>query len=154
MKTKSKELLLFLFTVLVLSYANAGAQEISYRADVKPLFDAKCAGCHGKDAAPEYYAFKEEKEKWLAKGQGMRMDTYSHLVFYTAWADTGSLMRRLDDGKNAKDGKPGNMHQYLGSTEEERQKNLKLFKDWVGNWTLKRWPDITKEEMNGIKVKY
>ncbi|MBT9537978.1 MAG: hypothetical protein IVZ94_07575 [Nitrospirae bacterium] len=63
-------------------------------------------------------------------------------------------MRRLDDGKNTKDGKPGNMYQYLGSTEEERQQNLKLFKDWVGNWTLKKRKDITKEEMEGIKVKY
>jgi hypothetical protein len=39
----------------------------------------------------------------------------------------------LDDGKNTKDGKPGNMYQYLGATEDERQKNLKLFKKWVGN---------------------
>lgn len=84
----------------------------------------------------------------------MRLDTYSHLIFYTAWPDTGALMRRLDDGKNTKDGEPGNMYQYLGSTEEERQQNLKLFKDWVGNWTLKRWKDITKEDMDGIKVKY
>ncbi len=64
-------------------------------------------------------------------------------------------MRRLDDGKG---GKPGNMYQYLGSTEEERQQNLKLFKEWVGNWTLKKWKDITKditkEDMDGIKVKY
>jgi hypothetical protein len=88
------------------------------------------------------------------KGVGMRMDTYSHLIFYTAWPDTGSLMRRLDDGRNTKDSKPGNMYKYLGSTEEERQKNLQLFKAWVGNWTLKRWPEITKEELDGIKVKY
>ncbi len=130
------------------------SEEITYRKHIKPLFDAKCIGCHGPDAAPEYYAFKEEKEKWLSKGKGMRMDTYSHLIFYTAWPDTGSLMRRLDDGKNTPDGKPGNMYQYLGSTEEERQQNLKLFKEWVGYWTLKRWKDITKEEMNRIKVKY
>ncbi|MCK7501111.1 MAG: hypothetical protein MZW92_71545 [Comamonadaceae bacterium] len=53
-------------------------------------------------------------------------------------------MRRLDDGKNTKDGKPGNMLQYLGASDEERLKNLGLFKAWVGNWTLKRWPEITK----------
>ncbi|MFZ6008270.1 MAG: cytochrome C, partial [Nitrospirota bacterium] len=97
---------------------------------------------------------KEEKDMWLSKGKGMRMDTYSHLVFYTAWPDTGALMRRLDDGKGSKEGKPGNMYQHLGSTEEERQQNLKLFKDWVGGWTLKRWKDITKEDMDGIKAKY
>jgi len=58
----------------------------------------------------------------------MRMDTYSHLIFYTAWPDTGSLMRRLDDGRNTKDGKPGNMYKYLGSTEEERQKIYSFLK--------------------------
>ena len=130
------------------------AEDISYRKHIKPIFEAKCVGCHGQDAAPEYHAFKEEKDKWLVKGQGMRMDSYSHLVFYTAWPDTGALMRRLDDGKSGKDGKAGNMYQHLGSTEEERQANLKLFKDWVGNWTLKKWKDITKEEIDGIKVKY
>ena len=132
----------------------AWGAEASWRKDIKPLFDARCSGCHGDEAAPEYQAFKDEKEKWLAKGQGMRMNTYSHLVFFTAWPDTGALMRRLDDGKNAKDGKPGNMYRHLGATEEERQKNLKLFKEWVGNWVVKRWPDVTKEELNGIKVAY
>lgn len=133
---------------------NGHGQEITYTTHIKPLFDAKCVGCHGPNSAPEYYAFKAEPKRWLDKGQGMRMDTYSHLIFYTAWADTGSLMRRLDDGKNTKDGKPGNMYQYLGATEEERQKNLNLFKGWVGYWTLKRWPEITKEELDKIRVKY
>ncbi len=133
----------------------AGAQDVTYTKHIKPVFDTKCLACHGTASAPEYSAFKAEKEKWLAKGQGMRMDTYSHLIFYTAWIDTGSLMRRLDDGKSAAaDGKPGNMYAHLGATEEERQNNLKLFKAWVGNWTLKRWKDITKEDMDGIKVKY
>jgi hypothetical protein len=63
-------------------------------------------------------------------------------------------MRRLDDGKGVKDGKTGNMYRYLGEKEEERQQNLKVFKAWVGNWTLKRWKDISKEDMEGIKVKY
>jgi hypothetical protein len=30
-------------------------------------------------------------------------------------------------------------------TEGERQQNLKLFKDWVGNWILKRWKKISKK---------
>lgn len=128
--------------------------EVTYTGHIAPLVAAKCAGCHGKESAPEYQAFKKEKEKWLAKGQGMRMDTYSHLVSYTAWPDTGALMRRLDDGANSKDAKPGNMYQHLGSTNEERQKNLSLFKSWVGKWVLKRWPEISKEELSGIAVKY
>ncbi|MCX8031315.1 MAG: hypothetical protein N3A59_07050 [Thermodesulfovibrionales bacterium] len=145
-------LAVIIFMFLVVS--SVSSEEITYRKHIKPIFDSKCIACHGANSAPEYYAFKEEQDKWLAKGQGMRMDTYSHLIFYTAWPDTGSIMRRLDDGKNTKDGKPGNMYKYLGSTEEERQRNLEIFKKWVGNWTLKRWAEITKEDMNGIKVKY
>ena len=140
--------------LLAATVASPRAEEVTYTGQIRPIFEAKCAGCHGKDAAPEYQAFKNEKEKWLAKGQGMRMDTYSHLVFFTAWPDTGALMRRLDDGKGAKEGKPGNMYQYLGATDEERQKNLAIFRGWVGSWVLKKWPEVTKEEMNGITVKY
>lgn len=139
--------------ILAVSTVSWGG-EVTYTKDIRPSVEAHCADCHGKDAAPEYDAFKKEKEKWLAQGQGMRLDTYSHLVFFTAWPDTGSLMRRLDDGKGRKDGKQGNMYRHLGDTEEERQKNLKLFKEWVGKWVLKKWPEITKEELNGITVKY
>ena len=65
-------------------------------------------------------------------------------------------MRRLDDGKNTKDGKPGNMYLYLGATDAERQKNLTLFKEWIGKdaWTHKRKDTITKEELARIKAKY
>lgn len=88
------------------------------------------------------------------RGTGDAANTYPHLIFFTAWPDTGSLMRRLDDGKSVASGKPGNMYRHLGSTEEERQRNLKIFKEWVGTWVVKRWPEVTKEELNGIKVKY
>jgi hypothetical protein len=132
----------------------ASAEEITYRKHITPVFISKCGACHGADAAPEYQAFKEEPSKWSALGKGMKMDTYSHLVFYTAWPGTGALMRRLDDGGGTKDGKPGNMYRYLGETEEERQRNLRFFKDWVGNWTLKRRKEISKEDLDGIKVKY
>jgi hypothetical protein len=134
--------------LLVLTFVSSSwGEDVTYRKQIKPVFDAKCLGCHGSNS-PEYPAFKEEQEKWKEKGMGPRMETYSHLVYYTAWPDTGALMRRLDDQK------PGNMYEYLGDNNEERQKNLKLFKSWVGNWTLKRWPEITKEEMDGITVKY
>lgn len=132
----------------------AMATEVTWTGTIADLVQQKCVSCHGDQAAPEYHAFNADKEKWLAKGQGMRMDTYSHLIFYTAWPDTGALMRRLDDGTGSPGGKAGNMYQHLGATEAERQKSLGLFKSWVGNWVLKRWPDITKEEMNGITVKY
>jgi hypothetical protein len=94
--------------------------------------------------------------------RGPRMDTYADLIFFVGWPDTGAVMRRLDDGKNTKDGKPGNMYQYLGATEEERKKNFDLFKAWVGEeaWTHKRWdakgdmPGVTKEELAKMKLKY
>ena len=154
MRKKKRIVFLCVLIALAASFSVVYAEDVTYRKHIGPVFEAKCIVCHGQDAAPEYHAFKEEKAKWVSKGQGMRMDTYSHLVFYTAWPNTGALMRRLDDGKGGKDGKPGNMYQYLGSTEEERQSNLKLFKDWIGNWILKKWPEITKEKMNGIKVKF
>ncbi len=133
--------------------ASAG-EDVTYRKDIKPLFDAKCASCHGKDSAPEKGDFKEARDKWMAAGKGMRMDTYSHLLSYVAWPDTGALMRRLDDGKATKDGKPGNMNQYLGKTDEEAAKNLALFKAWVGNWTLKRSKEIAREDLEAIRARY
>ena len=129
------------------------AEDVGYMKQIKPVFESKCAACHGQDS-PEYPAFKEEKKKFEGKMKGPRMDNYTHLIFFVGWPDNGALMRRLDDGKSTKDGKAGNMYQYLGGTEEERQKNLSLFKEWVGNWTLKRWPEITKEDLNGLKLKY
>lgn len=133
--------------------ASAVAAESSYLRQIKPLFDARCGTCHGA-AAPEYPAFKKEKEAWLAKGTGPRMDTYSHLIYYTGWPDSGALMRRLDDGANSKDGKPGNMYRHLGDSEAERQANLALFKAWVGNWSLKKSDAQSKDDLAGIKVPY
>lgn len=140
--------------LVVLAAAAVNAEEITWSGSIKGIVEKQCLACHGPDSAPEYQLFKKEKEKWLAKGLGMRMDTYSHLVSSVGWPNTGAMMRRLDDGKSSKEGKPGNMYQHLGSTEEERQKNLAIFKAWVGNWSLKRWPETTKEDLNGIKVKY
>lgn len=137
----------------VLISAGAYAESIGYSAHIKPIIDAKCSGCHGA-GAPELPEFKKDKKKHIEMMKGSRMDSYLHLIGFIGWPDTGAVMRRLDDGKNTKDGKPGNMYQYLGSTDEEKQQNLRLFKDWIGNWTLKRWKDITKEELDGIKAKY
>ena len=145
---------IFVVIVGLLAVAQQAQSQPTYRDAVRKVFDEKCAVCHGKNAAPEYQAFKQEKDKWLASGQGMRMDSYSLLISHVGWPETGSLMRRLDDGANTKDKKPGNMYQHLGSNEAERKANLTIFKEWVGSWTLKRWNEITKEELNGIKVKY
>ena len=141
--------------------AASWAQDITYRKDIRPLTVQKCAGCHGAES-PYLGDFDENKKKFESAFKGPRMDTYADLVFFIGWPDTGAIQRRLDDGKSTSDGKPGNMYQYLGATEEERQKNLNLFKEWVGKdaWKLNRWeargkvPAITKEDMDKIKVKY
>jgi hypothetical protein len=128
---------------------------VKYRTHVKPIFDAQCLSCHAS-TAPEYEQFGAEKEKWLKQGLGMRMDTFRQLANFVVWPNTGAIMRRLDDGKSAKDGKPGNMYQYLGNTEEERQKNLAVFKGWIGLWTLKRLPGSQRRNrgLNKLREKY
>lgn len=138
---------------VMFSAVSVKAEEVRYTTAIKQLFEAKCASCHGKDA-PEHGDFKKDREGFKKKGLGPKMDSYAHLASYAGWPDSGAIMRRLDDGKNTKDGKAGNMYEYLGANEEERQRNLVLFKAWVGNWTLKRFPDLTKEELAGITVKY
>lgn len=144
--------------------ASAGglAAETTYTKDVKPLIDAKCAACHGA-ASPTLAEFLKDDKKFAAAMKGPRIDSYADLLMLVGWPDTGAIMRRLDDGKNAlAGGKPGNMYQFLGGTDEERQKNLQTFKDWVGPeaWVLNRFkargnvPGITKEQLEKIRVKY
>ena len=137
------------------------ADEVTYRKDIRPIWEQKCAFCHGA-SAPYLGDFLDDQKKFEAMLKGPRMDTYADLIFFVDWPDTGALMRRLDDGKGTSDGKPGNMYVNLGATEEEREKNLKLFKKWVGKdaWKFNRWnakgkaPAITKEDLDKIQVKY
>ena len=141
-----------IITVIVLTAmmavtTTAIAAEVTYRNNVKDIFDARCNTCHG-ESSPEYKVFKQDKQKWLSEELGPRMDSYTYLVYFTGWPDTGALMRRLDDVK------PGNMYQHLGDNEQERQQNLAVFKSWVGGWTLKRFDALTKEELASIKVPY
>ena len=140
-------------TLTVLAATTAQADEITWSGTIKNVFGKQCSACHDSDA-PEYAAFKKDKEAWLKKGVGMRMETYSHLVSFVGWPNSGALMRRLDDGKGSKEGKAGNMYQHLGADEQERQANLALFKNWVGSWNLKRWADLSKDDLSGVKVKY
>ena len=127
--------------------------EITYTSNIVPVFNEKCAKCHGSKS-PVHMEFIKDTNKYKKKMKGPRMDSYTHMVSFIIWPDTGSLMRALDDGKNTGAGNPGKMYRHLGKTEDERQKNLKLFKNWVGNWTLKEWPDITKEEINIMKLAF
>ncbi|MCK5139635.1 MAG: cytochrome C [Thermodesulfovibrionia bacterium] len=127
--------------------------EISYTEHIKLLFDKKCAKCHGAQS-PVHMEFSKDIKQYKKKMKGPRMDSYTHLVSFIVWPDTGSLTRALNDGKNTGNSTPGNMYKHLGKTEEERQRNLWLFKNWFGNWTLKKWDDIKKEEINKMKLFY
>lgn len=137
------------------------AADVTYRKDIRPLMEQKCFGCHGS-GSPYYGDFKVDDKKYKAAMKGPRMDTYADTIYFVGWPDTGALMRRLDDGKGSKSGKPGNMYVYLGSSDEERQKNFNLFKSWVGEdaWVLNRWkargkvPGVTKEQVSKMKLKY
>lgn len=131
----------------------AQAAEVTWQKDIKPIFDKNCLGCHGADS-PEHDAFAKDKKGYTDKGVGMRMETYSHLITYVGWPYTGALIRRLDDGTSRTDKKPGNMYEHLGATEAERKTNLNVFKNWVGGWNVKRWSDISKDELSAIKAKY
>lgn len=129
----------------------AGKGTVTYEKGVKNIISAQCLLCHGSNA-PTIEEFKKDEEGFKRKMKGPRMDTYSNLMIFVNGSDTGALMRRLDDGKNTKDGKPGNMYNRLGRTEDERVANLKVIKDWVGGWTLKRKKDITADELKAIKA--
>lgn len=129
------------------------ANEITYRKNIRPLVEQRCMPCHGA-ASPYLGEFNENKEKFAKMMVGPRMDIYANLVAFVGWPDTGALMRRLDDGKNTKDGKPGNMYEFLGGDEAERQRNLALIKAWVGEggWFLGRLPELDKATLERMKV--
>jgi hypothetical protein len=127
------------------------AQNVTYTQDIRPLWERQCMACHGA-TSPGLAEFNTAPEKFTALSLGPRMDSYASLIMFTGWPDTGALMRRLDDGKNTKSGKPGNMYEKLGADEGERQKNLALFKKWVGAWFLGRPKDLDIATLNKIQV--
>lgn len=129
----------------------AAAQSVTYENSVKKVLAERCLGCHGA-GAPTLAEFDKDKEGWKKKMKGPRMDNYQDLVILVNGSDAGALMRRLDDGKNTKDGKPGNMYNYLGKSADERAQRLDTMKKWVGNWTLKRRKELTDGELAAIKA--
>jgi cytochrome c553 len=130
---------------------SAAAGAFTYGKDVQKVISALCLSCHGEDA-PTIEEFKKDEEGFKKKMKGPRMDTYASIMNLVNGSDTGALMRRLDDGTNKQDGKPGNMNRHLGKTDTERAENLNIIKQWIGGWTLKRKADITGEELKAIKA--
>jgi len=141
---------LFLIIPLVILFVPAVVRaQVTYQKDIGPLLDSKCSMCHGPKS-PLVDDFKKEKEKYTKENTGPRMDTYPLLLEFVKGKDAGAIMRRLDDGQNKGDKKPGNMYSFLGKDEEERQKNLKTFKSWIGSWSLKRKAELTEEELKQV----
>lgn len=140
---------------------SARAADVSYRTEIRPFIKAQCGECHG-DSAPTLAEFDLDKERYKKEKLGPRTSTYETLVQLIGWPDTGAFMRRLDDGSNTADKKPGNMFKHLGETDAERIKNLTMIKAWVGEgaWNLNRWekrgdvPAITKDQLDKLKLKY
>lgn len=127
----------------------AQTSPVTYENAIRNVVAAHCAECHGADA-PSMADFKKEKDKYTKEKLGPRMDTYENLMVMVNGSDTGAIMRRLDDGANTKDGKPGNMHKHLGQDDAQRAANLALFKQWVGGWSLKKGSEISEEEKKAI----
>ncbi len=146
-------LMVFSFSMVMMGFAMGEEKDlVTYEKDVKSIVSKGCLSCHGSDA-PTIEEFDKNKEGFKQKNKGPRMDTYENLMIFVNGKDTGALMRRLDDGKNTKDGKPGNMYINLGGTDLERAKNLETIKKWVGGWTLKRKAEITAEELKAIRAR-
>ena len=129
--------------------APAAAQPVTYENSVKKIFAERCAACH-ISGAPSMSEFQNNKEAWTKKFKGPSMADYKSVMVMVNGSDAGALMRRLDDGKNTKDGKPGNMYNYLGSSPAERAARLDTMKKWVGNWSLKRRKELSDSELQAI----
>lgn len=140
-------------TAALMTTAALAAEDITYRTHIRPLWEQKCMSCHGQ-SSPYLAEFKDKEDEFKNRNVGPRMDSYPGLVFYIGWPDTGAIMRRLDDGKSSTEGKPGNMYVFLGADDAERQKNLALFKSWVGEgaWFLGRIKDLDADTLRKMKV--
>lgn len=129
--------------------ASGTSDKVTYDNTIRQLVETRCFACHGPQA-PSMVEFKKDEEGFKAKSLGPRMDSYENLLVMVNGTDTGAIMRRLDDGTNTKDKKPGNMYEQLGADDAERAANLARFKRWVGSWNLKKNKDISDEERKAV----
>jgi mono/diheme cytochrome c family protein len=127
----------------------AGADSYTYESTVKKIFAERCAACH-INGAPSMSEFQNNKEAWTKKFKGPSLADYKSVMVMVNGSDAGALMRRLDDGKNTKDGKPGNMYNYLGKDAHDRAERLEKIKKWVGSWSLKRRNELSPAELSAI----
>lgn len=156
-----KTILLAAFSLPVLfacaTASQAAEERLTYVKDIKPIMDKRCMKCHGENS-PTLEDFNKDKQKYIAKSEGPRMNTYENLMVFVNGTDAGALMRRLDDGINPqnrkKDRKPGNMYQYLAGQHDFKGKaaRLETFKKWAGSWNMKKRAEWTAEELAAVKA--
>ncbi len=140
------------FAMVVSGYSVAAGEDvITYEKNIKTIIAENCFRCHGSDS-PTLDEFRKNREEFRKKPKGPRMDTYENLMIYATGEEAGALMRRVDDGKNTQDGKPGGMNKYLGKTDPERAETLGMIKKWIGGWTLKSKTDMTQDDLKAIKA--
>jgi len=67
---------------------------------------------------------------------------------------SGAVIRRLDDGRIRKTGSQGTCTSISAPPMKNGRQISPCSKDWIGTWNLKKWPDVTEEEMNGLRMDY
>ena len=72
----------------------------AWRKDIQPLVKEQCGACHGA-SSPSYEDWNLDRKNFEAKKVGPRMENYTDFMRHVVWPATGSMARRLDDGKNA-----------------------------------------------------
>lgn len=144
-------ILLAAFALLLTAVPVLAGETVTYEKDIRGIIARQCILCHDAKS-PTMEEFRRDKEGFTKKMKGPRLDTYESLMVMVKGSDAGALMRRLDDGKNTKDGKHGNMYLFLAITDAGRTANLEIFKKWIGNWTLKRRKELSRKELEGIKA--
>src|ERR1035437_2673788 len=156
-----KELIVLATVAYAAIATSALAAEVSYRNDIRALIKSQCLECHG-DESPPLAEFLQNQAKFKKEKMGPRLGSYAELIQVIGWPETGALMRRLDDGSNSPNKKPGTMYKQLGETDALRAANLNLIKAWIGKaaWNLNGWektddvPAIAKEQMDKLKLSY
>ena len=143
----------FFLGAVLLSTAVTAADTlpVTYEKTIRPFMAGRCFTCHGP-GSPSHIEFDKDMEGFKKQSKGPRMTSYEDLMVFVNGDDAGALMRRLDDGKNTKDGKPGNMHTNLGATDAERATALAMFKQWTGVWSLKRSNGWSPVERQAVKA--
>lgn len=136
-------------SVFVLLFSQSSLSDtdsrITYEKDIKKIIADKCFDCHGSDS-PSLKEFRRNRDKYISENKYPGLDTYEELMEFITGDDVGSLTKRLDDGANTSDGKPGSMYVYLGDSDKERAENLRTIKDWLGHWDIRTRHDIETEQ--------